>query len=191
MPRTCIDTADAIELAETLQLIDRWLSADPVRSPRHSSASSTTPPTAWTPSAPTWTASPSSPAAMTANIFNEVKALGYDGSYSLVRNYLDWVSPAKAPLPEAPPTVRDVTNWLCRRPGTLAEDEKLKLKAVLDRCPELQTASGLVRRFATMITDLSGQDLPQWMAAARQAALPGISSFAKGWNKTSTPSPTA
>ena len=29
MPRTCIDTADAIELAETLQLIGRWLAADP------------------------------------------------------------------------------------------------------------------------------------------------------------------
>ena len=29
MPRTCIDTADAIELAETLQLIARWLAADP------------------------------------------------------------------------------------------------------------------------------------------------------------------
>ena len=27
MPRTCIDTADAIELAETLQLIARWLAA--------------------------------------------------------------------------------------------------------------------------------------------------------------------
>jgi hypothetical protein len=31
MPRTCIDTADAIELAETLQLIARWLTADPER----------------------------------------------------------------------------------------------------------------------------------------------------------------
>ena len=29
MPRTCIDTADAIELAETLQLITGWLAADP------------------------------------------------------------------------------------------------------------------------------------------------------------------
>ena len=29
MPRTCIDTADAIELAETLQLIAGWLAADP------------------------------------------------------------------------------------------------------------------------------------------------------------------
>jgi hypothetical protein len=31
MPRTCLDTADAIELAETLQLIAGWLTADPER----------------------------------------------------------------------------------------------------------------------------------------------------------------
>jgi transposase len=31
-----------------------------------------------------------------------------------------------------------------------------------------------------MITELTGQDLPQWMGAARDAGLPGISSFAKG-----------
>jgi hypothetical protein len=29
MPQTSIDTADAIELAETLQLIAGWLAADP------------------------------------------------------------------------------------------------------------------------------------------------------------------
>jgi transposase len=113
-------------------------------------------------------------------LFNEIKALGYDGSYSVVRNYLDKGRPEKAPLGEAPPTVRDVTNWLCRRPDTLTEDERPRLKAVMGRCPELQAASGQIRAFATMITDLTGQDLPQWMAAARQAGLPGISSFAKG-----------
>ncbi len=31
MPQTCIDTADAIELAETLQLIASWLATDPER----------------------------------------------------------------------------------------------------------------------------------------------------------------
>jgi hypothetical protein len=31
MPQTCLDTADAIELAETLQLIARWLAADSER----------------------------------------------------------------------------------------------------------------------------------------------------------------
>jgi transposase len=113
-------------------------------------------------------------------LFHEVKELGYDGSYSVVRNYLDKARPAKAPLGEAPPTVRDVTNWLCRRPDTLTEDDRPRLKAILDRCPEIQAASSQVRAFATMITELTGQDLPQWMAAAREAGLPGISSFAKG-----------
>ena len=76
--------------------------------------------------------------------------------------------------------VRDVTNWLCRRPDTLTEDQRPRLKAILDRCPELQAASAHIRAFATMITELTGQDLPQWMAATREAGLPGISSFAKG-----------
>jgi len=113
-------------------------------------------------------------------LFNEVKALGYDGSYPVVRKYLERTSPKKAPLGEAPPTVRDVTNWLCRRPGDLADDERPKLEAVLGRCPELQAASDQVRGFAAMITGLTGQDLPQWIAAARGTGLPGIASFAKG-----------
>lgn len=29
MPRTCIGTADAIEVTETLQLLTRWLADDP------------------------------------------------------------------------------------------------------------------------------------------------------------------
>jgi hypothetical protein len=113
-------------------------------------------------------------------LFLEIQALGYDGSYPVVRGYLARNSPAREPLPPAPPTVRDVANWLCRRPDTLTEDEKPRLKAILDRCPELQAASGQVRAFATMITELTGQELPQWMAAAREAGLPGIASFAKG-----------
>jgi transposase len=113
-------------------------------------------------------------------LFGDIQALGYDGSYPIVRTYLARNGPARKPLPSAPPTVRDVTNWLTRRPDTLTEDERPRLQAILDRCPELQAASGQVRAFATMITELTGQDLPQWMATARNAALPGISSFAKG-----------
>jgi hypothetical protein len=113
-------------------------------------------------------------------LFLEIQALGYAGSYPVVRDYLARNRPAREPLPPAPPTVRDVTNWLCRHPDTLTEDEKPRLKAILNRCPELQAASDQVRVFAAMITELAGQDLPQWMAAARDAGLPGIASFAKG-----------
>lgn len=113
-------------------------------------------------------------------LFQEIKDLGYGGSYPVVRDYLARNRPAREPLPPAPPTVRDVTNWLCRRPDTLTEDEKPRLQAILGRCPELQAASGQVRAFAAMITDLSGEDLPQWIDAARNAGLPGIASFVKG-----------
>ena len=67
-----------------------------------------------------------------------------------------------------------------RRPDSLTEDDKPRLTAILDRCPELQTASDQVRAFAGMLTELTGQDLPQWTADASDAGLPGISSFAKG-----------
>jgi hypothetical protein len=113
-------------------------------------------------------------------LFGEITAPGYDGSYPVVRDYLCRHRPARAPLPPAPPTVRDVTGWITRRPDSLTEDERPRLTAVLERCPELQAASNQVRAFAVMITQLTGQDLPQWISDARTAGLPGISSFTKG-----------
>ena len=120
------------------------------------------------------------PAGSFTRLFNEIKALGYDGSYPVVRKYLDRTRPGKAPLGQAPPAVRDVTNRLCRRPDDLTEDERPRLKAILDRCPEPQAATSQVRAFAAMITDLTGHNLPQWIAAACDAGLPGTASFAKG-----------
>jgi hypothetical protein len=101
-------------------------------------------------------------------LFRQIRDLGYDGSYPVVRNYLDQHRPAKTLLPEAPPAIRDVTNWLTRRPDTLTEDEKPRLTAILDRCPELRAASDQVRAFVSMLTELTGQDLPQWTASARE-----------------------
>jgi hypothetical protein len=115
----------------------------------------------------------------TAQLFREISERGYAGSYPVVRDYLSQNSPAREPLPPAPPTVRDVTNWLCRRPDTLTEDEKTRLAAILDRCPELRAASDQVRAFAAMITGLTGENLPQWIDTARAAGLPGIASFAR------------
>jgi transposase len=115
-----------------------------------------------------------------AQLFREIGALGYTGSYSTVRDYLDQHRPEEAPLTPPPPTIREVTGWLTRHPGNLTEDEQPRLKALLERCPELQAASGHVRTFATMLTKLTGQDLPQWISDVRDAGLPGLSSFAKG-----------
>jgi transposase len=115
-----------------------------------------------------------------AQLFREISALGYDGSYSIVRNYCEQHRPTAVPLPPPPPTVREVTGWLTRHPDSLTEDEQPQLKALLERCPELQATSAHVRTFATMLTQLTGQNLPQWISSARASGLPGISSFAKG-----------
>ncbi len=115
-----------------------------------------------------------------AQLFREITACGYDGSYSTVRDYLDQHRPDKAPLTPPPPTVREVTGWLTRHPDNLTEDEQPQLKALLTRCPELAAASDHVRSFATMLTKLTGEDLPQWISGVREAGLPGLSSFAKG-----------
>jgi transposase len=116
-----------------------------------------------------------------AQLFREITALGYTGSYSTVRDYLDQHRPGKAPLASPPPTVRQVTSWLTRRPGSLTEDEQPVLKALLTRCPELQAASDHVRSFATMLTQLTGQDhLAQWISDVKDTELPGLSAFAKG-----------
>jgi transposase len=116
-------------------------------------------------------------------LFAEIRQLGYDGSYSVVRNYLGQHRPARAPLSPAPPTVRDVTGWLTRHPDSLTEDERPRLSALLERCPELRAAGTQVRAFARMLTQLTGQDLPQWISDTQAAGLPGLSSFAKGLNQ--------
>ena len=77
--------------------------------------------------------------------------------------------------------IEEVARRLQISPSEVAaEDERPRLKAILGRCPELQAASDQVRAFAAMLTQLTGQDLPQWISDARDAGLPGISSFARG-----------
>jgi transposase len=81
-----------------------------------------------------------------------------------------------------PPSVRQVTGWICRHPDNLDRRDTEKLQQILDRCPELQSAVDLIRSFADMMTHLHGERLTAWIAAAEQGALPGISRFATGLN---------
>jgi transposase len=117
-----------------------------------------------------------------AQLHREICAQGYTGSYALVRAWLEQYRRRPDPIAPMPPTVREVTGWLTRHPDRLTEDEHLQLKAVLERCPELQAAAGHIRCFGEMLTKLQGHDLPAWIAAVRSDAdeLPGLGSFAAG-----------
>ncbi|TXS40057.1 transposase [Streptomyces sp. OR43] len=65
-------------------------------------------------------------------------------------------------------------------PDTLPESERLKLKAVLADCPELDALTGHVRAFGKMLTQLQGAQLPQWIKAVRADDLPRLHTFTNG-----------
>ncbi|MFJ2829273.1 hypothetical protein ACIPC1_17160 [Streptomyces sp. NPDC087263] len=94
----------------------------------------------------------------------------YSSLRDWARSRLQW--PDNPARPPAPPSVRQVTGWLTRRPSTLTEDEHQQLKAVLDACPELATAHRLVRGFGNMLTQQTSVLLPAWIEDAAEADRP-------------------
>ncbi|MFF2166603.1 transposase [Streptomyces sp. NPDC058175] len=65
-------------------------------------------------------------------------------------------------------------------PDTLPESECVKLKTVLAHCPELDALTGHVRAFGKMLTQLQGDQLPQWIKAVRADDLPSLHTFVNG-----------
>lgn len=112
----------------------------------------------------------------------EITALGYRGSAKTVRRYLQPFRAnltAPAPIP-VPPTVRQVTGWLTRRPDTLDEDERLQLKTILSHSDVLATTQRHVREFAEMLTDRHGERLGDWLTDVQTNGDPPLRSFANG-----------
>nr|WP_241266671.1 ISL3 family transposase [Streptomyces scabichelini] len=104
----------------------------------------------------------------------------YSSLRDWARSRLQW--PTAPVRPPAPPSVRQVTGWLTRRPSTLTENEHQQLKAVLNACPELATTHRLVRDFGDMLTQQTGVLLPAWIEDTAEAKLPGLTGFARGLN---------
>ncbi|MFC9916349.1 transposase [Streptomyces sp. NPDC127197] len=73
-----------------------------------------------------------------------------------------------------------MTRWILTHPDALIESHRIQLKAVLANCPELDALAKHVRTFAYMVTDLHGDQLPEWIESARTATdLPSLSRFAQ------------
>ncbi|MEV7174066.1 hypothetical protein AB0O18_30770 [Streptomyces sp. NPDC093224] len=65
-------------------------------------------------------------------------------------------------------------------PDHLREDDRLRLKALLARSPELAAAPTHVRTFATIMTNREGDRLRGWIAAVCADQQGGLASFAAG-----------
>ncbi len=120
--------------------------------------------------------------ASTAALHRQITARGYRGSYGTVKAYIrelraSGIVPAPGP---APPTVRQVAGWIMTDPEALNEDKQTRLKAVLANCPELESLAPHVRGFATMLTELRGDRLRDWLDAVYINTLPSLHAFANG-----------
>ena len=114
-------------------------------------------------------------------LHQEVKALGFRGSYGTVYAYLrPFTDQAAPPAIPAPPKVRHITSWIRRCPDNLDAGEQLKLKETRAACPHLDALRGHVEEFAKMITGLHGDRLDAWIAAVRTDDLPHLHTFANG-----------
>lgn len=90
-------------------------------------------------------------------------------------------APAAAP---SVPTAREVTTTVLTHPDHRTEDDRITLKKLRDRCPDLDTAYKLVGRFAEMLVNLQGREkLEQWTTDAEASPLPELRGFATGLRK--------
>ncbi|MEV2221763.1 ISL3 family transposase [Nocardia vinacea] len=115
-------------------------------------------------------------------LFEEIKARGYQGSEKLVRKYLQpFRSSAHIPAPPPkPPTVRKVVSWIMTNPATIAPEHRARLDSILAASPELAALTGHVRGFAEIMGQRRGRDLEQWMAAVDADDQPALHSFVRG-----------
>jgi len=120
----------------------------------------------------------------TSQLFREIREQGYCGSLGTVIDYLRPFRGAGATPPAAPPPpkVRDVTCWILTHPNHLNDEEQIKLKEVLARCPHLDATATHVAAFGEMLTGLHGDRLDGWIAAVDADDLPGLHSFTTGLN---------
>lgn len=115
-------------------------------------------------------------------LFHEIKARGYSGGPKIVMNYLHPFR-ATGHIPRAvrkPPSVRRVVSWLMSDPTSLDPDDQRRLEAILTSSPELACMAGHIRAFATMMRQLRGRELEQWMKAVDADDLPALHSFVRG-----------
>jgi transposase len=117
-----------------------------------------------------------------AQLTKELKAQGYTGSDQTVRRYLRPFRhgrPAPPPGP-TPPTVREVTGWILRRPEALDDHEQTRLQEILARSRHLEAASGHVAAFAEIMSGRHGDQLADWIGKVEADELPDLHSFVAG-----------
>ncbi len=116
-----------------------------------------------------------------SRLFDELRARGYQGWLTVVQDYLRSVRAAFPPAtPRKPPSVREVTGWITRRPDRLTDEQTQHLNSILVRCPQLDETAQHVRNFAELMAQREGHQLEEWMGKVEADDLPDLRSFVTG-----------
>ncbi|MPZ13494.1 MAG: ISL3 family transposase [Chloroflexi bacterium] len=109
-------------------------------------------------------------------LYRELAARGYTGSYSLLEQAL---RPSRPPRPpprdrkrEREPPRQLSVRWLCLRPPeSLKEDERTALQQVLQQDAHLALGHSLVQHFRQLVHDRNVAALDQWLIDAEQSGI--------------------
>jgi len=126
-----------------------------------------------------------------AQLFRELEARGYRGSYASVHDNLvrrlqfgGRQTPADASSKIPPlPTPRQAAFLFLGRPEKLHVEELETLTKLRQLHPEVDLAYDLVQQFAQMLRSRRGEHLDAWLAQVASSRLPELQSFAAGIEK--------
>ncbi len=126
-----------------------------------------------------------------AQLFQELVAQGYQGSYASVRDNIVRRLPfdgRKTPAGTSSkvsllPSPRQAAFLFLRPPEKLRVQEQETLVKLCQVDSEVALAYDLVQQFAHMLRGRSGEHLDEWLAQAQSSNLPELQSFAAGVEK--------
>lgn len=126
-----------------------------------------------------------------AQIFREIQAIGYGGSYDAVAYHIRCLrrglSPPAAKGVGRPKGTRHDSKETARLlmleakdPATLSPEQGQYLKELRSRSPELAAAQQMAGRFAEMVRGREQERFAEWLEEAASCDLPEMRAFASG-----------
>ena len=119
-------------------------------------------------------------------LFREIAARGYRGGELAVQRYLRRFRHGRGTAPRPgpkPPAVREVTRWIMTDPTRLSDQPTAGLARIRTRDSDIDRLARHVTTFATMMTDLHGDRLDDWIATVEADTLTAIASFARNMRR--------
>lgn len=132
-----------------------------------------------------------------AHLYQVIRAQGYQGPETAVRNYLtslrEEVGPPRRGRRYAPPvsvqrrtqqrlalSSHRATALVLRRPEDLSEEDQYNLERIVSAYPQVASSCQLAQAFAKMVRDHDAAALDPWLLQAQTLDIPELRRFATG-----------